>query len=400
MVGHEFARCRHPPDDSLRLVATDVDVVIIGAGLMGAASAWSVAGTGRSVVLLEQYPSVHSNGSSHGSARIVRRAYSDGLYVQLTGRAFELWRELEVQSSTPLLRMLGGIDFGARRDLREIARLLAESKVEHEVLPAAEAEARWPGMRFRGEVLFHSQAGTLDSEAAVGAFLAMAGTRGANARAGVAATGIELGDSGAESGAIVTCSDGTRLRCTTVVVAAGAWVPEVLGKLVSLPPLRITQQQIFHFPRLDPTAPPWPSVITEDERAIYHLAGGRDGGPGDDRKIGEHDAGRTTTAAGRDGIVDPASRERVIDYVTNWLPGLEPNPRGEATCLYTETPSEDFILDRVGPLVVCSPCSGHGAKFAPLIGELVAGLITGRGDVPQRFRLSSHALGRTGSVSL
>jgi sarcosine oxidase len=89
-------------------------------------------------------------------------------------------------------------------------------------------------------------------------------------------------------------------------------------------------------------------------------------------------------------VVDADSRARVVRYVTEWLPGLEPTPQGEATCLYTTTPSEDFLLDRVGPILVCSPCSGHGAKFAPLIGELVAGLVTGDRPVPDRFRLDAH----------
>jgi sarcosine oxidase len=186
------------------------------------------------------------------------------------------------------------------------------------------------------------------------------------------------------------------------VVAAGGWVESLVAGAVTLPPLRIPQQQIFHFPRLDPSAPPWPSVIHEPVgHAVYHLAGGRDGGPGDDRKIGEHDAGNETTAVDRDGVVDPASRARVVEYVRRWLPGLDPTPRAEATCLYTETPTEDFVLDRVGDLVVCSPCSGHGAKFAPLVGEFVASLVVGDGaDVPERFRLATHASGRTSRVSL
>ena len=124
---------------------------------------------------------------------------------------------------------------------------------------------------------------------------------------------------------------------------------------------------------------------------VYHLAGGRDGGPGDDRKIAEHRHGTATTATARSGVVDPASRTRVVEYVKRWLPGLDPTPRGEATCLYTTTPGEDFILDRVGALVICSPCSGHGAKFAPLIGEMTADLVTSpaTASIPARFRIAS-----------
>jgi len=377
-------------------MGADVDVVIVGAGLMGAATAWATASPGLDVLVLEQFGAVHANGSSHGSARIVRRAYGDELYVRLTGRAFELWTELERQSSTSLLRMFGGIDFGSRRNVASVLEHLTAAGVEHEALPSQEAERRWPGMRFDGDIVYHPQAGTVDTQAAVGAFLAMAGTRGARIRSGTAARSIAVrGDQ-----AVVTLDDGAELSAGTVVVAAGAWVGDLIGALVPLPPLRVTQQQIFHFPRLDTSAPPWPSVIHQGDRPVYHLAGGRDGGPHDDRKIGEHDAGRETTPTTRDGVVDPSSRERVVEYVKRWLPGLDPTPRGEATCLYTETPTEDFVLDRVGPIVICSPCSGHGAKFAPLIGVLSAGLVSGSGEVPERFRLAAHATGRSGNVSL
>jgi sarcosine oxidase len=199
----------------------------------------------------------------------------------------------------------------------------------------------------------------------------------------------------------VILGDGASLAARCTVVAAGGWLGPLLAGVVTLPPLRVTQQQLFHFPRRDPAAPPWPSVIHDGQgHAVYHLAGGRDGGPADDRKIGEHAGGHETSAAERDGVIDPESRRRVVAYVQRWLPGLEPTPRGEATCLYTETPSEDFVLDRVHDLVICSPCSGHGAKFAPLIGEFVADLVTGAGDVPERFRLAAHLSGRTASVSL
>jgi monomeric sarcosine oxidase len=371
----------------------DVDVVIIGAGLSGAAAAWSLSRRGRSVLLLEQFEAGHALGSSHGSARIVRRVYGDALYVSLTGRAFELWREVESASGSPLLRMYGGLDFGPRRRVPTIVSVLTAEGVPFELLPAAEASSRWPGMVFEGDVVFHPQAGTLDSAGAVSAFVALAQAAGAEVRYSTPALSVS-------STGVVGLADGTSVTASAVVVAAGSWVEPLLSPVVTLPPLQVTQQQVFHFPRLDASAPPWPSVIHESATAaVYHLAGGRDGGASDDRKIGEHDGGVPCTAATRSGVVDPASTDRLVSYVSRWLPGLSPVPSSTTTCLYTETPSEDFILDRVGPVVVCSPCSGHGAKFAPLVGELVAGLIEGN-DVPSRFRLASHLSGRAGSVSL
>jgi monomeric sarcosine oxidase len=378
-------------------VGADVDVVIIGGGLAGSATAWAATQRGLSVVLLEQFMPGHDRGSSHGSARIVRRAYGDLLYTQLTGRAFELWSEVEGASGQAILRMLGGLDFGDRRDVPAVVARLAQAGVPHEVLDPAEAERRWPGMRFAGPVVYHSQAGTMDPVAAIAAFTELAARRGADVRYRAAATAIRP----TAAAVTVDCADGSSLTASCAVVAVGGWLPTLVEGQVELPPLTVTQQQIFHFARYDPAAPPWPSVIHQgDGVEIYHLAGGRDGGPGDDRKIGEHGHGTVTTAAGRDGRVDASSRERVVDYVRDWLPGLQPVPRTESTCLYTTTPSEDFVLDRLGRIVVCSPCSGHGAKFAPLIGELVTGLVTGDGDVPERFRLRSHASGRVGSVSL
>ncbi|WP_432039876.1 FAD-dependent oxidoreductase [Streptomyces cucumeris] len=362
------------------------ELAVIGGGLMGAATAWAAGRRGLSVLLLEQFDPGHHRGSSHGSARIVRRAYDDAMYTRLTGRAFELWRELEFDSGSPLLRMLGGVDFGARSYVDAVAGQLADAAVEHEVLDAREAERRWPGMVFEGPVIHHPQAGTVDAAAAVTAFLDGAERRSATLRFGTAVRSLEERPSGVR----IVLDDGESVEAAQVVVAAGGWTAELLGDRIPLPTLAVTQQDAFHFPRLDAAADPWPSVIHEHGNGIYHLAGGRDGGPGDDRKIGEHYGGRRTTATGRDGVVTDATRQRLTEYVKRWLPGLEPVPRTETTCLYTTTPSEDFLLDRVGSLIVCSPCSGHGAKFAPLIGELTADLVTGGEGPPAAFRLAAH----------
>jgi monomeric sarcosine oxidase len=376
----------------------DYDVVVIGCGLAGSATAWATARRGAAVLVLDRFEPHHARGSSHGSSRIVRRAYGDVLYTALAGEAFELWREVEEQSGARLLRMLGGLDFGADRDTAAIAANLTSCGVPHEVLDAAEAARRWPGMRFAGPVVHHEQAGTMDAQGAVDAMASLAAQQGADVRLARAATNVSV--AGDIARVAIDGDDPVTARC--VVVAAGAWVQPLAGGVVALPPMRVTQQQVFHFPRLDTGEPAWPSVIHVDDggREHFHLAGGRDGGPGDDRKVAEHDYGTPTSGDDRNGVVDPESRRRVTEYVRRWLPGLDPAPRSETTCLYTHTPTGDFLLDRVGPVVVCSPCSGHGAKFAPLIGELTARLVFGDGAVPDRFRLAQHAVARPASVSL
>ena len=134
-------------------MAEQVDVAVIGGGLMGAAAAWAAARRGLSVALHEQFEPGHTRGSSHGSARIVRRGYGDALYTRLTGEAFELWREVEIAAAVRLLRMVGGLDHGPNRTAR-VASLLAEAGISHEIVAAADAEARWPGMHFTGPVVY------------------------------------------------------------------------------------------------------------------------------------------------------------------------------------------------------------------------------------------------------
>jgi glycine/D-amino acid oxidase-like deaminating enzyme len=144
----------------------------------------------------------------------------------------------------------------------------------------------------------------------------------------------------------------------------------------------VTQQSIFYFAPREPG--PWPTIVhgaSPESLEMYALP------EGPLVKVGDHVNGGVTTAGARDFTVPPDARERAVAYVREWLPGLDPAPRSEMTCLYTRVPGEDFILDRQGPIVVCSPCSGHGAKFAPLIGELVTDLVEGAPPVA-RFALT------------
>ncbi len=360
------------------------DVVVVGAGLMGAATAWHLARRGVNTVVLEQFEPATSRGSSHGSARITRRAYPEDDYVRLTGEAFEWWTELERQSGRTLLRMTGGLDYGSWRRPEVIAASLARAGVPHELLSASEAAGRFPGMVFDREVLYHPQAGTVDAEYAVHAFLDSAREAGVHTFTGTAVTRLDVDGDGVT--ARTTAGD---VRARRVVVAAGGWVDEITRGLAPMPPTRVTEHRVFHFARVDDSVT-WPVTLHRDALDIYHLPGGRDAGPGNARKIAEH-TGALTTARTRQGVIDAASRSRIVDYVTKWLPGLDPTPFAETTCLYTSTPSEDFVIDRVGPVVVASSCSGHGAKLAPTVGRLSADLATGGRQEVARFTFDAHA---------
>lgn len=360
------------------------DVVIVGAGLVGSASAWHLARRGLRVVVLEQFEPATVHGSSHGSARIVRRAYPQDDYVRLTGEAFELWQELESQTGRTLLRMTGGLDHGSAHDLPGIAAALERAGVPGELLSAEEAQERWPGMVFQGPVLHHPQAGTMDAALAVEGFLAVAQREGS-----VLLTGVTVQQITPEGDEATLVTSQGRMRAGRVVVAAGAWCEGLIGGLVPLPQLTVTEHRVFHFPRADVSVT-WPVTIHRDALDIYHLPGGRDADPGDGRKIAQH-TGRPCDPRHRDPGIDEQARATIVEYVQRWLPGLLPEPFAEATCLYTRTPTEDFVIDRVGPVVVASACSGHGAKLSPVVGRLVADLASSWAAPPRRFALSTHA---------
>ena len=368
--------------------AEQADVLIIGAGLTGSAAAWALASRGRSVTVIEAFGPGHRRGSSHGSARIFRRAYPDPLYVRLTGQAQRLWRQLSDEAATELIRTTGALDYGPAPGPVTMYDILIAAGVAAELMPPAAAAGRWPGMSFGDDpVLFHPDAGAIDAERAMTAMRELAAARGAQLHYESPVVAVEAD----QAGAFVHTGDRS-WHAPVVVVAAGAWLTPLLEGQVRLPRLAVTQQQAFHFAPAEPPvqADPWPAFIYHDEVACYGLMAGRDGEVPGAVKIGEHGNGTVTTGDQRDGIVSAAARDRVRAFVGQRMSGLDPAPVGEVSCLYTSTASEDFILDRQGPFVVCSPCSGHGAKFAPLAGMIAADLACGGTTADPRFTLAAH----------
>lgn len=369
--------------------------VVVGAGLAGSATAWQLARTGADVTLLEARQPGHHEGSSHGSARIIRRAYPDRFYAALTGEAWRDWGELEAETGERIITRTGGVDFGLTRDVPAIARAQQAEGIPHEVLSAGEARERWPQFAFDTDVLHHPDAGVVDADRAVLTAVARAEQLGATVHSGWPVAAVEEHAGGYR---VSSAAGQPPVEADVVVVAAGPWLPELLGSLplrADPPPFEVTQQQVFHFRSRQDT--PWPIFVHKDALSVYGLPGGRDVAPGV-VKVAEHDGGRVTTASTRDGVVDPAARARLVDYVTRYLPGLVPEPQEEATCLYTSTPDEHFLIDRVDGLVVVSPCSGHGAKFAPTIGRIAAELATGaRTRTLPPFSFASHAAAQAAS---
>jgi sarcosine oxidase len=163
---------------------------------------------------------------------------------------------------------------------------------------------------------------------------------------------------------------GDEWRAPVAVVTAGAWLGSVVGDSFPLPPLRITRERLQHFTPREPGGD-WPSFLHyRTGTTHYGLLS-----PGEGMKVAQHMAGdEADPDAAAPATPDPSALAAVRRNVENWFPGLDPSPVLPATCLYTITPTHDFVVERRGPIVVGSPCSGHGFKFTPLIGRRLADL--------------------------
>lgn len=349
------------------------DVIVIGGGAMGSAATWQLARSGRSVLLLDRYGAGHAYGASHGEVRIFRYGYVDPRYVRMAQAALRRWRELEADSGQSLIELTGALDHGPEADIEDLAVAYRECGVAHERITPDEASQRWPGMRFDTTVLLQTEAGWIRAAATLQALHRAAARHGADVRWNERVLEIKAG---ADVVRLRTDSDG--FEAPVVVVAAGAWTEQVLGSTgISLPILSNTQEQIFHFPpnpaiRSLPGDNLWPPFMHRGPQIWYGLET-----PGEGIKLGEHHGGIPCDPDARSFVVDPGARERACEYAARWLPGVDPEPVSETTCLYTTTPTEDFVIERYGRIVVAAGFSGHGFKFTPLVGARLAELATG-----------------------
>jgi sarcosine oxidase len=355
--------------------AETVDTVVIGAGAMGSTTAWQLAKAGRDVVLLEQFERLHDRGSSHGQTRVFRVSYRDPLYTDLAVTSIPRWRELEADAGVVLLEQTGQLDHGYAAAIDEIEAALVGAGFGYERLTPQAAAERWPALTFDTTVLFSPDGGRVFADRMVDAAISAAEQYGASVRFDTPVRGLEPHGDGVR----VHTDDGS-IEAASVVVAAGAWVTRLVGPgtgfpQVRLPQLSITRQQPVHF-RVKPEM--WfPSYIhhVPDASPGAALRFGAYGleSPGEGVKLGlETDVHCPDPDV--PGVVDVGLIEAAVEYAEQWLPGADTSQVSAVTCLFTNTPDSHFIIDRVGPIVVCSPCSGHGFKFAPEIGALAADL--------------------------
>jgi sarcosine oxidase len=367
-----------------------VDVVVVGAGAMGAATAWWLAKQGRSVALLEQFTRGHLFGSSHGQTRIFRVSYRDPIYTALAQDAIPLWRELESDSGCALLEQSGQLDHGYGKAIDEVELSLRDAGYGYERLDPIAAHDRWPALNFDSSVIYSPDGGRVFADRTVEAATAVAESHGAQTHFESPVRAIEPHGEGV---AVVTDND--TWIADTVVVSAGSWLTQLLGpdsawaRSVPLPGIEVTEQQPVHF-AIKPGMH-FPSYIhhVPDDIPGASLRFGAYGleSPGEGVKLGLETNVAVANMQERDLSIDPAALQEAIDYAQQWLPGADTSQAAAVSCLFTMTPDAHFILDRRGPVVVCSPCSGHGFKFTPAIGKIAAELAMGGQQEQPQWRL-------------
>jgi sarcosine oxidase len=361
-------------------------VVVVGGGAMGSAAAWQLARRGADVVLLEQFGPGHARGSSHGSSRIVRLTYVDPFYVDLAAAAYAQWEELEADANERLLTWTGVVDHGERSTVAAISDVLSSRGHAVEVIDPSEARDRWPGLRLEPPILFHPRGGRAHADRTVAALKQVASQLGAEIRHDTRVDAIVPAGDGVE----IRAGDET-WRADATVVAVGAWSSSVLDGIVRLPNLTVTREQPAHFPPVDPTTP-WPSFIhhlvdtntrgSATPRGAYGLSSV------DGVKVGFHAVGPVIDPDESVSDIDHERLKSLQDYVTEWIPGVDAGRPDAVPCLYTLTDDADFIVDKIGPVTIAAGFSGHGFKFTPQIGAMLADLVLDAGPAPRRFSLN------------
>ena len=376
------------------------DTIVVGLGAMGSATAYHLARRGERVLALEQFRPGHTLGSSHGDSRIIREQYFEHpQYVPLVQRAYALWRELEERTRVPLMRIHGGLMIGPPDSdvVRGTIRSATEHHLPHEVLSAREVHQRFPAFDPPNETVavFDPHAGILDPDACNRAHIQAARAEGADIRFDEAVTAWEADG----SGVMVKTGQGF-YRARSLVLAVGPWMRELVHDVAL--PLTVERQVLFWFDvdrardeysrdrfpiyayqhTPDAFCYGFPRLLRGAKAAIMHR-GAKYGSPDD-----------------VDRDVEPSEVDALRDAIRPILPHLAEAPvRESMVCLFTNTPDHDFLIDRHPyhpQVLISSPCSGHGFKFASAIGEAHADLIL---DGHTRFDLAPFRLSRFASLS-
>jgi sarcosine oxidase len=359
------------------------DVIVIGLGGMGCPTVYELAARGKKVLGLDRHAPGHDRGSSHGGSRLIRQAYfEDPAYVPLVLRAYELWAKLEAASGRDLMNLCGGLMLGHRGSevLEGSLRSAREHDLPCELLEAEDVRHRFPALHPNpGTVaLYEATAGYIDPAAAMTAQRDLAADLGAQLRFEEPVVSWEAAASG----------DGVRVETPVTVYEAerlvltpGAWAPKLLADLKL--PLEPERRVICWFEPEGDVGPflpgRFPVFIWEPEDGNAFTCFPLVAGEGGVKSVFFRAGGVPCDPDALDRNVRDDEIEFVRGYLARYVPALAGRCLATDVCMYTNTPDEHFVVGQHcdHPQVsFASPCSGHGYKFATVIGEILADLAT------------------------
>ena len=375
-----------------------VDVIVVGCGAIGSATAWRLARGGYRVRLLEQFALGHELGSSHGPSRMIRLAYEEPEYAILGREAFQLWRDLEAESGDALLHMTGGLDVGTpdAYEMAGIVRTYETLGMPYERLDHDELRRRYPQLNLpEGTIGLHQRDyGILAATRCVLTFARRAAANGADVREGERALEVIP-----ERDGVTIRTDQSVHRADRAILTAGSWTNPLLASLGIELPLTVLQEQLAFFRVRDPEIhgpDRLPLVInrfpgTTSLGSLFPIF------DHEGVKVMIDRIGPAVAPDNPDRTIDLALLERLRAYATNLLPSATGEILETTSCRFTMTPDENFVIDchpEHPQVVFASSCSGHGFKFAPVVGQMLADLaLTGETDYPTAlFRLDRPAL--------
>jgi sarcosine oxidase len=365
------------------------DVIVIGVGAMGSAACWQLARRGARVLGLDRFDIPNVQGSSHGLSRMIRMAYYEHAdYVPLLRRSFEIWRELESESGQSLLHVVGGLYMGPEMSglINGSLKAAKVHQLDHEFLGSRQLSERYPQFRLPADHVgfYEPAAGFLQPEDCVAAFARGAIRRGAELH------GHEPVESWSAdaTGARVQTSR-REYRASRLVFSGGPWSGALLEPLRIK--LRVTRQVMGWFSPPDPKPfefgrmPVW--AIDQPDGSLYY--GFPIHSPGLGMKVAHHRPGTPADPDHVDRDIHAADEQPLASFLRQFMPQADGPAVAFRTCLYTNSPDSHFIIDRhpqFEHVYLACGFSGHGFKFAGVVGEVLADLaLDGKTDLPIGF---------------
>ncbi|MGJ3239540.1 MAG: N-methyl-L-tryptophan oxidase [Anaerolineae bacterium] len=383
------------------MVTQNYDVIVIGGGIVGASTAHSLTKQGERVLLLDQYTPGHKQGSSHGDGRVVRFNYTEAIYVEMAMKAYDAWDTLSEEAGTTLLLETGLLEYGPANHeaIRVTETILSQYNIDYERLSVEQARERFPQYHFDedSDVLYQPRGGVARATPAVEALWRLISANG-----GTTLSGQRVQSITAHSELVtITLENSEQISAERAVLTTGGWTAKLAQQLGVEIPLEVTQEILAYFP------PQADTTVNHHIGAMpvmidYYTVEGRDepfyslpivdiAGV----KMGWHHSGIVIDADDARQVVEP-----IVAEIKRWCERRYPHLQTETidiqTCLYTNTPDYHFVLDthpQYPNVVIGAGFSGHGFKFGPLLGEVLASL--SRGETPSialdTFKLARFA---------